>query len=1167
MSRSLLIAIFIGLFVFPSSAQIPGLKGRTGYFKMPANVGDSDVVSKTVVFKLKTDYIDLVIGNNINHSDIQALLIAINGKIKRKHADDDDGAHGMGSQSATINPLSLIFEITYLDNFTLEQVVNQLYSSNIVQYAEPLYIPKLLYTTNDPAAVNQYYLTNINAYGAWDITKGDTNIVIGIVDTGVDILHPDLANNIKHNYNDPIDGVDNDGDGYIDNFSGWDLGENDNNPAPKVGNQHGTWVAGCAAATPDNGKGGAGVGFNVKVLPVKIANSGGYLVNAYDGVLYAVAHGCKIINTSWGTDGGYSQYCQEIVNYVHSKGCIWLAAAGNSNNQNLFYPASYDNVVSVGGTDQNDQKWLFNGSNGSNYNGSVDLSAPAKAIVTAYGTDQFINIGGGTSFASPQVAAAAALVLSKFPNYTVDQVVALLKATTDNINGIAFNAPYVGKLGTGRLNVYRALTESGFPYVQPYAVRATYGAISAGQTIDLWVDMLNALSPSAAVTATISTTNPYINIGVSTASYGSMTTLEKKSSAAPFSITVDNNMAYNELVSFSVQITDGTHTWNEQFYLRVNRDYVDVAVNNLVTSVTNFGAIGFDYGNYGQGVKYNGTSLMYEMGLMIGVDSTKVSATRDYEFLNDPSLTVASPGESDFDVKGTFNDFSNPLNSLQVEVSHKALAWTASADSKYVIVEYCVKNKGAVPINNTYVGLYSDFDIIDGRKNKVGYVPGRKLGYAYKDGGVYGGVQLLSNESANFYAINNDGSGGSINIYDGFSSSEQFTTLSSGLTRLSATEGDVGAVLSAGPLTIAKGDSVWVAFAILGGDDINDLNASANSALLKYKNLRGVKLEVTDFADVSCFGAADGKIAVNLSTGVAPYSVTWTNLPGESSTSLTALPVGTYMVKVKDKMKFETSQTFVVNEPTPLKLVTGVVQNIKCYGEKTGSVPLTVSGGTPNYYYNWHKSTIASVAAPRLPAGTHYLTVSDSRDCFVNDTITVTQAPKIVVNIAEVVNDTIGAAVGSAAVAVSGGNTPYSFLWNDPQAQRDVKANNLSAKVYTVLVSDKDNCSVTQMVSVAGKVGTSNGIEESDPAKYSMNAFPNPATAYFFVTFELLESGDTELALFDQSGKKVKQMISGFYTKGSYKVLVYTDDLSAGYYIYRLKTPMSSASGKVNVLN
>ena len=187
----------------------------------------------------------------------------------------------------------------------------------ITEYVEPYYLPKLTYTPSDTITDNQRYLDLMEAENAWDITKGDTTIVIGITDTGWDTSHPDLLDNVKINYNDPINGVDDDNDGYIDNYIGWDLGMDDND-AMWESSAHGTNVSGIAAAATDNVTGIAGVGFNTKFMPIKISNSVGVLTRAYQGVVYAADHGCFIINCSWGSFVP-SQFGQDIIDYATIK--------------------------------------------------------------------------------------------------------------------------------------------------------------------------------------------------------------------------------------------------------------------------------------------------------------------------------------------------------------------------------------------------------------------------------------------------------------------------------------------------------------------------------------------------------------------------------------------------------------------------------------------------------------------------------------------------------------------------------------------------------------------------------------------------------------------------------------------------------------------------------
>ncbi len=202
----------------------------------------------------------------------------------------------------------------------------------------------------------QDYLKPVRAYEAWDIEKSDTAIVIGIVDTGVKFDHEDL-DNVAYNYADPVNGIDDDNDGYIDNFRGWDVANDDNDPTADS-DGHGTQVTGVSSAKTDNGAGMASSGFNSRFLPVKISETPTrYLINEYEGIIYAADHGCKIINLSWGVIEGYSAFAQDVINYaVLEKDAVVVAAGGNKDGEYNYYPASYDHVPSVGPVNVNPEK-------------------------------------------------------------------------------------------------------------------------------------------------------------------------------------------------------------------------------------------------------------------------------------------------------------------------------------------------------------------------------------------------------------------------------------------------------------------------------------------------------------------------------------------------------------------------------------------------------------------------------------------------------------------------------------------------------------------------------------------------------------------------------------------------------------------------------------------
>ncbi len=384
-------------------------------------------------------------------------------------------------------------EGTILDNIYLLHVsidsdiisIVQEYSSCAdVVYAEPNRIGThndLCGIPNDANFSKQWYLHNtgqiisgnisgtpdadIDAPEAWDIGIGSPDVVIAIVDSGVDYMHPDLANNIWNNTDEtPGNGIDDDNNGYIDDIRGWDFYYKDSNITD--GNGHGTMCAGIAGAVANNGIGVAGASWNCKIMPVRIANESWYwsYANKAAGIKYAADNGADIVSMSFGSPPN-SNIMRDAVNYAYTKGVFLCAAAGNSNISQKFYPGAYDNVTAVAATNQNDRRCTpedWGEGYGSNYGDWVDIAAPGHLIITTMPTyhvvyndppdplPQNYAISWGTSFASPMVAGVAALLLSKNPSLTPDQVKALLCENVDPYNSTVY-------IGTGRLNAQKAL--------------------------------------------------------------------------------------------------------------------------------------------------------------------------------------------------------------------------------------------------------------------------------------------------------------------------------------------------------------------------------------------------------------------------------------------------------------------------------------------------------------------------------------------------------------------------------------------------------------------------------------------------------------------------------------------------------------------------------------
>ncbi|MBI2270749.1 MAG: S8 family serine peptidase, partial [Bacteroidetes bacterium] len=356
---------FAGMLIFTGVTAQYNIKSTTPRFELPANTRDGEHhMNKTIIFKMKPQYRSLCSIEDVNYPPLKALMQQMGvqsfGKI---YPHEEPPVRPYNGRGEKLVDLSLMYEYTYTADLTVQQGMDKVASLGAFEYVEPHVIPKLSYTVNDPSVASlQYHIAKISAPQAWDISKGDTNVVVGIVDTGTEPTHNDLKNNIKYNYADKIDGIDNDADGYIDNFRGWDTGMGDNDPTWQ-GDGHGVHCSGISSASTDNSLGVAGVGFKCKFMGVKAANASGSLVASYTGVQYAAAHGCKVISCSWGSPTS-GQYGQDIVNYAtFNQNALVVAAAGNSGDETLEYPGYYQNVLGVASTDAADKKSGFSSYN------------------------------------------------------------------------------------------------------------------------------------------------------------------------------------------------------------------------------------------------------------------------------------------------------------------------------------------------------------------------------------------------------------------------------------------------------------------------------------------------------------------------------------------------------------------------------------------------------------------------------------------------------------------------------------------------------------------------------------------------------------------------------------------------------------------------------------
>jgi PKD repeat protein len=836
-------------------AQAPSLPPRP-----KAGEGTAAGTTLVVKFRPQTDAKGRRILPNVrNHYVLQRLGVQ---KMTRPFPGRTAQWKRLGAARPGVKPVDLsnIHRITLSPGGSVAEAIRLLEADPAVEYAEPLYRNyRPLYVPNDPQAQPatgaQYQLARIKAYEAWDEEKGDPNVTIGIVDYGFDVNHEDLKGNIAYNPADPVDGVDNDGDGYLDNYAGWNVATETNAVAGSV---HGSFVAGCAAATPDNGKGIAGVGFRCKFLPVAIDDFTGY-----DGLFYAVDRGCKVINLSWGRrDGESSRYEQDLINYaVINHDVVVVAAAGNDNNTAYYWPASYDNVISVGATDANDAKGGL-----SNYNDRVDITAPG---INLYST----NNGGyqtnsGTSFSAPLVAGAAALLRSRFPDLTAAEVADRLIATADPIDQLAANVNFAGLLGKGRLNVHRALTD-------PKGVRLTGAGIGGGQNLadgtrerKITVGVKSAFGSFDNLQVILASNTRGVTVASGAVTLGALPAGGRAGNdKQPFAITIGAEVAAGAALVFTLTYRDGAFAATETFTLKANQDYLNVDVNQLHLTATSRGRIGFNdnFNNQGIGVRYKNQPLLFEAGLLLATSPTRVSncvrdvsPVRDYsfQFTKDDHFRAARPiwydqsNGADFSASVSFTDEGNPA-AMGLRVRQQVYAWKDSPYDKAVVFEYQITNASGADMPQLYAGLFADWDLHGLIVNKVigdeaygdqaAWDAARKLGYVFNPvaGIPHAGIQLLTIQTPGYYAFD-DVSG--INTYNGFTPAEKYLSLTAAgpnaKWQTHPAGGDAAHALGAPLGGLANGETRTIAFALVAGDNLADLRAQADAIRQQFVRVK-----------------------------------------------------------------------------------------------------------------------------------------------------------------------------------------------------------------------------------------------------------------------------------------------------------------------------------------
>ncbi len=844
--RKPLLLLFLFFFSAAFSKDDPSVKVPR-VFKLPAGVAEKDYLPNTIIIKFR---------KGISASEINSAtsLLGSNTLIRRSASLVEVSQLFKSSLQAIRTPsaienrdtigLDRVFEIQFSSKSGVERVINEALENPLVEYAEPSYIYYTSYVPNDPFYTSfQNYLRQVKADQAWDVIRNSSGVIIGIVDSGSDLDHIDLKANTLFPGKDLVGR----------SFSNM---QEDNDPDVKSDStDHGVRVSGMASAVSDNGLGISSVSNNAKLLIVKVGSDDNSkaIYRGYEGIKYAADNGAQIINCSWGGPGG-GAYGQDIINYALAKGCLVIAAAGNDNTLSPEFPAKYAGVMAVASVDNLDRKSSF-----SNYGPHVSISAPGEVFTTANG-NRYVTVRG-TSFSAPLVASAAALVKSRFPGFDMTQVKEQLRVTSDNIDA---NIPgFTGLMGKGRLNVFRAVTESSpsIRYQKITSIDKGNGSIPPGDTLKLFFDLKNLLSPASGLVVKLSSSNPDVQLINTQVNVGNMGMKEVKTMVGPFLVYIKPGISDNEEVDFKLSYTaNGNYSDSETFQFKVALDYLNIEVNQVSTTISSNGRVGYSgpEASNGLGFIYKNEQLLYEAALMVGNSPTKVSNNArnnsggtDEHFVKKVRVNRVDDIKAAFTARSEFNDEGNP-DPLDLYIKHSQTAFSAAPDDKYTIAEYEIENKGTTVLSGLYAGLFVDWDIDPfGRDvakfdavNRMAYVSG-KAGDTF-----FGAVKLLNQDIAPaFYPMSDQISGDLLQTNGGFSIAEKYQSLSSGIKAFSLGEEspngyDVKYTIGYGPYTIPVNASIKIAFAFIGGDNLSDIQASARAAQIKYNSLMKTDQEI-----------------------------------------------------------------------------------------------------------------------------------------------------------------------------------------------------------------------------------------------------------------------------------------------------------------------------------
>lgn len=802
--------------------------------------------------------------------------------------------------SSEADALLQIHEITFNRDIDPVQLAAKVERMPGVDYAEPKYMRELHITPNDSTL--EKFIDFHRFTEAWDLSTGDPDIVIAIVDGGVGYNHPELDDKLWVNqeevpgalfpqvdrnsdgtitsteikqylqengedYNGDgnvllddalhpdspfMDQLDGDENSYIDDLFGWDFWgsgnisqvADDNNPIYD-GTDHGTHVAGIAAAETNNNSGIAASGYNSIYMPVKAGGTPDDPASVgfgFEGIIYAAEQGADIINCSWGGES-FSQTEQEVINYVSRLGALVVSSSGNDGANRIDYPAGYKNTLSVGSVETSNSVAGY-----SNYGFDLDVLATGSGILsTSY--DRSFTDKSGTSMATPVVSGLAALLKEIHPGWTPERIRQQIRTSATSIDNANGNEQ-THKLGRGKIDAFEALNTNN-PGLKVMSARfensdgqklqlnqqgsVSIKIVNVGKSVSGMDLQLQVLNDEGIDLSTNATQLPALSTGDST--------------EVSFDLTISDHFDLGETPTIHLDFNDPTSGYSDFKIVQYKEFLYDiVAANRVKTSFGADGTVGFtepinSSGGVGfiprtetSGEYTEGANLLFEGGLMIEIDGKIYDAVRSEtgQLSRDFTpwelfTTTRSGATSDLDGQTTFRIDSDTTHDATIHL--QTYAYDQPQLSNTVLLKYTLRNNSSFQeLTNAYVGLFNDWDIGDASNNDVSFIASDSLLYfsdAAENSREPTAAVATMGPISSILAIDNTIEEAqdslTFGLYDGFTEVEKQTSLKARKIRTDIKNTDASAVVASGPYTLEPGAEITVGFAYAFGENTNIL--------------------------------------------------------------------------------------------------------------------------------------------------------------------------------------------------------------------------------------------------------------------------------------------------------------------------------------------------------